>query len=53
MRPDARGLGVAILGDRFYGCCAVTSRLHLHAKELRFEHPQLEKTLHLQAITPF
>ncbi|MEH1887893.1 MAG: pseudouridine synthase [Nostoc sp.] len=50
---DVRGLGVTILGDRLYGCCAVTSRLHLHARELRFEHPQLEKTLHLQAITPF
>lgn len=50
---DARGLGVTILGDRLYGCCAVTSRLHLHARELRFEHPQSEKTLHLQAITPF
>ncbi|MCW5313567.1 RluA family pseudouridine synthase [Nostoc sp. KVJ3] len=50
---DGRGLGVTILGDRLYGCDAVTSRLHLHARELRFEHPQLEKTLHLQAITPF
>ncbi|MEH2276201.1 MAG: pseudouridine synthase [Nostoc sp.] len=50
---DVRGLGVTILGDRVYGCCAVTSRLHLHARELRFEHPQLEKSLHLQAITPF
>ncbi|MEH1997462.1 MAG: pseudouridine synthase [Nostoc sp.] len=50
---DTRGLGVTILGDRFYGCCAVTSRLHLHARELSFEHPQLKKTLHLQAITPF
>ncbi|MEH2457483.1 RluA family pseudouridine synthase [Nostoc sp.] len=50
---DVRGLGVTILGDRLYGCCAVSSRLHLHARELRFEHPQLEKTLHLQAITPF
>ncbi|MEH2121252.1 RluA family pseudouridine synthase [Nostoc sp.] len=50
---DVRGLGVTILGDRLYGCCAVTSRLHLHARELRFEHPQLEKTLHLQANTPF
>ena len=50
---DVRGLGVTILGDRLYGCCAVTSRLHLHARELRFEHPQLEKSLHLQAITPF
>ncbi|MFN6487645.1 MULTISPECIES: RluA family pseudouridine synthase [unclassified Nostoc] len=50
---DARGLGITILGDRLYGCRAVTSRLHLHARELRFKHPQLEKTLHLQAITPF
>ncbi|MEH2247918.1 RluA family pseudouridine synthase [Nostoc sp.] len=50
---DVRGLGVTILGDRLYGCYAVTSRLHLHAMELRFEHPQLEKTLHLQTITPF
>ncbi|MEH2089822.1 RluA family pseudouridine synthase [Nostoc sp.] len=50
---DARGLGITILGDRLYGCYAVTSRLHLHARELRFKHPQLEKTLHLQAITPF
>ncbi|MEH2172593.1 RluA family pseudouridine synthase [Nostoc sp.] len=50
---DARGLGITILGDRLYGCRAVTSRLHLHARELRFKHPQLEKTLHLQAILPF
>ncbi|MEH2057372.1 MAG: pseudouridine synthase [Nostoc sp.] len=50
---DTRGLGVTILGDRLYGCRAVTSRLHLHARELRFQHPQLEKTLHLQANTPF
>ncbi|MDZ8088778.1 MAG: pseudouridine synthase [Nostoc sp. DedQUE12b] len=50
---DAQGLGITILGDRLYGCCAVTSRLHLHARELRFKHPQLEKTLHLQSIMPF
>jgi tRNA pseudouridine32 synthase / 23S rRNA pseudouridine746 synthase len=50
---DARGLGVTILGDRLYGCRTVTSRLHLHARELRFEHPQLEKTLYLQVNTPF
>jgi tRNA pseudouridine32 synthase / 23S rRNA pseudouridine746 synthase len=50
---DARGLGIAILGDRLYGCDAVTSRLHLHARELHFEHPQLKKTLYLKAITPF
>ncbi|MEH2077964.1 MAG: pseudouridine synthase [Nostoc sp.] len=50
---DVRGLGVTILGDRLYGCDAVTTRLHLHARELRFEHPQLKKTLYLKAITPF
>ncbi|TVP58991.1 MAG: RluA family pseudouridine synthase [Nodularia sp. (in: Bacteria)] len=50
---DKAGLGVTILGDRLYGCNAVTSRLHLHARELSFEHPQLGKTLHLQAETPF
>ncbi|MEA5603458.1 RluA family pseudouridine synthase [Nostoc sp. UHCC 0252] len=50
---DARGLGIAILGDRLYGCDAVTTRLHLHARELNFEHPQLKKTLYLKAITPF
>ncbi|MEH2193468.1 MAG: pseudouridine synthase [Nostoc sp.] len=50
---DARGLGITILGDRLYGCCAVTSRLHLHARELSFEHPQFKKTLYLKAITPF
>ncbi|AVH64195.1 RluA family pseudouridine synthase [Nostoc sp. 'Peltigera membranacea cyanobiont' N6] len=50
---DTRGLGITILGDRLYGCDAVTSRLHLHARELRFEHPQLKKTFYLKAITPF
>ncbi|MBE8986930.1 RluA family pseudouridine synthase [Nostoc sp. LEGE 12450] len=50
---DVRGLGITILGDRLYGCDAVTSRLHLHARELHFEHPQLKKTLYLKAITPF
>lgn len=50
---DSRGLGVPILGDRLYGCRATTSRLHLHAKELRFKHPQSGQNLHLQANTPF
>jgi tRNA pseudouridine32 synthase / 23S rRNA pseudouridine746 synthase len=50
---DARGLGVPILGDRLYGCRAVASRLHLHARELRFQHPQSGQTLHLQAQMPF
>ncbi|MBP5975797.1 RluA family pseudouridine synthase [Brasilonema sp. CT11] len=50
---DVKGLGIPILGDRLYGCRAAASRLHLHARELCFEHPQLEKTIHLQAKTPF
>ena len=50
---DSRGLGVPILGDRLYGCRAVASRLHLHARELRFLHPQSGQTLHLQVKTPF
>ncbi|MEG3878370.1 pseudouridine synthase [Microcoleus sp. herbarium7] len=50
---DFRGLGIPILGDRLYGCRAAANRLHLHARELSFEHPQLGKKLHLQAETPF
>lgn len=50
---DARGLGIPILGDHLYGCCIVASRLHLHARELRFQHPQSGETLHLRAKTPF
>ncbi|NJK66542.1 MAG: RluA family pseudouridine synthase [Microcoleus sp. SU_5_3] len=50
---DVRGLGRPILGDRLYGCSADASRLHLHARELSFEHPVLGKKLHLQAETPF
>lgn len=50
---DARGLGVTILGDRLYGCSKVASRLHLHARELHLQHPQLQKTLYIQTNTPF
>jgi len=50
---DVRGLGIPILGDRLYGCRAAANRLHLHARELSFEHPRLGETLHLQAATPF
>jgi tRNA pseudouridine32 synthase/23S rRNA pseudouridine746 synthase len=50
---DARGLGIPILGDRLYGCRAFTSRLHLHARELHFQHPQTQQTLQLQVETPF
>ncbi len=49
----SRGLGVPIWGDRLYGCSENIDRLHLHARELRFEHPQLGKMLYLQTETPF
>jgi len=48
----AIGLGVPILGDRLYGCQQAATRLHLHARELRFQHPDGHQ-LHLQAETPF
>jgi tRNA pseudouridine32 synthase / 23S rRNA pseudouridine746 synthase len=50
---DVRGLGIPILGDRLYGCSAGASRLHLHARELSFEHPQLGERLYLKIETPF
>ncbi|MEG5065977.1 pseudouridine synthase [Microcoleus sp. B3-A4] len=50
---DVRGLGIPILGDRLYGCRAAAKRLHLHARELSFKHPQLGERLYLQAETPF
>lgn len=50
---DMQGLGVAILGDRLYGCSQVASRLYLHARQLRFQHPHLGETLQIQAKTPF
>lgn len=61
---DANGLRVPILGDRLYGGCnfrnggsdqnnSSANRLHLHARELRFQHPQTGQLLHLQSKTPF
>jgi tRNA pseudouridine32 synthase/23S rRNA pseudouridine746 synthase len=50
---DAKGLGMPILGDRLYGCQIEASRLHLHARELAFEHPHLRERIHLKAETPF
>ncbi|WP_066382686.1 RluA family pseudouridine synthase [Anabaena sp. CA = ATCC 33047] len=47
------GLGVVILGDRLYGCNAGATRLHLHARELRFQHPHTQAIIDLQTQTPF
>jgi tRNA pseudouridine32 synthase/23S rRNA pseudouridine746 synthase len=50
---DAGGLGVPILGDRLYGCGALSSRLHLHARELWFVHPGLGERMGLCVETEF
>ncbi|OWY65716.1 RNA pseudouridine synthase [cyanobacterium TDX16] len=50
---DSRGLGIPILGDRLYGCRAEVERLHLHARELCFEHPHSGESISLQVKTPF
>ena len=50
---DKRGLGIPILGDRLYGCQTAANRLHLHARELYFQHPQLGKNINLEVETPF
>jgi tRNA pseudouridine32 synthase / 23S rRNA pseudouridine746 synthase len=50
---DPRGLGVAILGDGLYGCQADVERLHLHARELSFIHPQTSAQILIQTQCPF
>lgn len=50
---DKRGLGMSILGDKLYGYHQDMGRLYLHARELRFQHPHVNKILHLQVKTPF
>lgn len=50
---NTKGLGIPILGDKLYGCNANTTRLHLHARELVFKHPQLSKQISLYSETPF
>ncbi|WP_309740044.1 pseudouridine synthase [Chamaesiphon sp. OTE_20_metabat_361] len=50
---DARGLGVCILGDRLYGCQANVERLHLHARELSFIHPDTLERISIQTQCPF
>jgi tRNA pseudouridine32 synthase/23S rRNA pseudouridine746 synthase len=50
---DHQGLGIAILGDRLYGNSSSANRLHLHARELSFQHPQSGKRIRLRVETPF
>ncbi|MGB6294567.1 MAG: pseudouridine synthase [Rivularia sp. (in: cyanobacteria)] len=50
---DTNGLGMPILGDKLYGYELNSSRLHLHARELSFEHPYLEEKIYLKTEVPF
>lgn len=56
---DRQGLGTPILGDRLYGNPSEidrsnpTDRLHLHARDLRLQHPQSGKMLTFHSPTPF
>ncbi len=50
---DPHGLGVAILGDRLYGCQANVARLHLHARSLSFIHPQTSARVLIETQCPF
>jgi tRNA pseudouridine32 synthase / 23S rRNA pseudouridine746 synthase len=50
---DRMGLNIPILGDKLYGCDADVSRLHLHGRELIFEHPISGEIIKLIAKMPF
>lgn len=50
---NAQGLGIPILGDRLYGKATPAQRLHLHARELAFQHPGTQELVRLQSQTPF
>ncbi|MBD0335617.1 MAG: RluA family pseudouridine synthase [Cyanobacteria bacterium Co-bin13] len=50
---DPAGLATPIRGDRIYGTPSAHLRLHLHARELRFQHPHTGSEIHLSCPTPF
>jgi tRNA pseudouridine32 synthase/23S rRNA pseudouridine746 synthase len=51
---DSQGLATPILGDSLYGQPGQQSdRLYLHAKALRFSHPQTGQIVQLQSEPPF
>ena len=47
----AQGLGAAIVGDQLYG--TEHERLHLHARDLKFQHPVTKAEIYLTTATPF
>jgi tRNA pseudouridine32 synthase / 23S rRNA pseudouridine746 synthase len=49
----AIGLNTPILGDQLYDCPVTAGRLYLHARALKFWHPQVQQFLSFHAPTPF
>jgi tRNA pseudouridine32 synthase / 23S rRNA pseudouridine746 synthase len=49
----AVGLSCPIVGDRLYGLATDTQRLHLHARQLEFVHPQTQQQIKIMAEVPF
>lgn len=47
------GLGNPIVGDRLYGDSQTAKRLHLHARQLMFEHPHHKTTVHIHQSIEF
>lgn len=53
IRVHMKSLGHPLLGDDLYGSSSpLISRQALHAYKIRFEHPILKKTIHLEAPIP-
>ncbi|MEL7039990.1 MAG: RluA family pseudouridine synthase [Pseudomonadota bacterium] len=53
LRLHLASLGHPILGDVFYGDPSSHERLCLHAKSLRFEHPETRQKIRFQSDMPF
>lgn len=53
LRVHMLAIGHPILGDRFYGDAARAERMHLHAKELSFFHPDGGARVTYAAPLPF
>lgn len=56
LRVHMQSLGYSIIGDEFYAegeAFSMTDRLHLHASELKFNHPVSDEPLHFQSKPSF
>lgn len=49
----AKGLGIPIVGDTFYGDGKKSGELRLHAAELGFEHPRTGEAIRFESAPPW